>query len=183
MSSFTDALTNSLKERGMTMSSIANNLPAGAYEGTIFSQRFYENDNGTPIFEVGFENLVRTDDPDSFSPISGDTHRYVRMPLTDRAQKWTLRKLKFLGFEGAPSQFNPDGPDHRSIIGGTKPLYMQIGSYGEDWDINVPKDNGPMETVKAKQWDARFSHLMPFKPLEGSNPTEPPTGGASSFGS
>lgn len=183
MSEFTEALENSLKERGLKMSGFTQNLPAGAYEGTIFSQRFYENDNGTPIFEVGLENLVRTDDPDSFSPVSGDTRRYVRMPLTDRAQKWTVRKLKHIGFDGAPSQFNADGPDHRSVIGTTISLYMKIGSYGEDWDINLPKDNGPMETVKAKQWDARFSHLMPFKPLEVERSTQPPTGGASSFGS
>ena len=181
MSNFTEALVKSLKERGLKMSGIAPNLPAGAYEGTIFSQRFYENDNGTAMFEVGMENLVKTDDPDGFNPVSGETRRYIRLPLTDRSQKWTVRKLRKIGFEGAPSQFNAGEQHHISVVGNTAELWMKHGSYGEDWDITLPRDSGAMDSVKAKTWDARFSHLMPFKPKNDQDNNDPPTGQASSF--
>jgi hypothetical protein len=179
MSEFTDVLTKQLEERSLKMSDFNTTLPAGDYEGKVFSQRFYENDNGTPLFEIGVQDLVNSD-PDSFAPVNGDTRRYIRMPLTDRASKYTVRKLKAIGYEGSPSQFNPDDADHISLVGKTVNLYMKIGSYGEDWDISTPRSNEPMDNLKAKQWDARFSHLMPKKPQAPKQ--DPPTAGESSFG-
>ena len=45
MSEFTDVLTKQLEERSLKMSDFNTTLPAGDYEGKVFSQRFYENDN------------------------------------------------------------------------------------------------------------------------------------------
>ena len=151
-----------------------NGLREGSYTGDVKSQALTESSTGTFLFELEFENLVFQDGTETGSPVAGDTICVIRLPMTDRAATYTIRKLATLGYEGSADQFTSESPDHISIVGNQGKLHMKNSDWGADWDVSIGKGTKPLGLMDAKQQGAKWSHLMPKAPPKPEGGTPPP---------
>ena len=141
------------------MSNFDGQLRAGNYEGEVISQELTTSKGGYTTFEIKFGNLIHAETGAGVP----ETHRIVRLYLSDNAAEYTHKKLATAGFEGSVDQFILESSDAISIIGNIVPLYMKNGEHGEDWDFSLGGGGGSstmMDEITAKQEAARWSHLM-----------------------
>jgi len=145
-------------------------LTEGNYTGTVRSQTTTTSSSGTLFFEMEFDNLVFQDGSDTGVPLSGDTTRRIRLPVTDKSAAYTKQKLDSIGWSGAYNQFNPEDDQHVSVVGtaGCK-LRMKHSDWGEDWDISLGKGIKTLGVMEAKQAGAQWSHIFPNGPAKPSS--------------
>jgi hypothetical protein len=149
------------------MTDFTTALQEGNYTGTVRSQSTTTSSNGTHFFEMEFGDLVLLDGSETGVPVSGNTTRRVRLPLTDKSAAYTKQKLDSIGWSGAFNQFNPQDDQHISIVGtsGCK-LRMKHSDWGEDWDISLGKGLKTLGVMEAKQVGAQFSNHFPAAPAK-----------------
>jgi hypothetical protein len=148
-------------------------LEEGNYTGTVRSQTTTTSSKGVLFFEMEFDNLVFQDGSETGVPITGNTTRRVRLPVTKKAADWTKQKLDTIGYVGSFNQFNPEDDQHVNIVGTTGcKLRMKNSDWGEDWDISLGKGIQTLGVMEAKQAGAQWIHVFP------SGPAKPTSDGA-----
>jgi hypothetical protein len=150
--------------------------PKGSYTGTIIEQGMSENDKGTPFVAL----KVRVDG--SAAGLE-DYERTITMYITDSAVKYTIEKLRALGYDRHTwKDIDPSTPGCFNFVGIEAPLYCkhETGTNGgtfEKWDISTMAASKPIEPIPAKklrELDMMFGKAFGSAPSVAPKPRSAP---------
>lgn len=150
---------------------------AGYYNAVVSGQGFSTSKNkGTPSFDLQAMLKEKVDISGEKSPVT-QARRTVRLWLTKDTMepgKGTYEAFKVLGVYGDLEDYNPDNPEHRSLVGKEVRLRCRHTEYKgemqEEWSL-VTGTGKPKNDVEALKKLATLG----LPPLPPPPPAEEPT--------